>query len=72
MVLRLIELIERTDGAASWNDSRVKQLTAENKRLRELVTCLLHSDPADMAADAVTVLDMWRKDAARVLGRPVS
>lgn len=69
MVLRIVELIERTDGAAAWNDTRVKQLTAENRQLRELVACLLHNDPGDMAADAVTVLDAWRKDAARVLGK---
>lgn len=72
MVLRIIELIERTDGAAAWNDTRVKQLTAENRQLRELVACLLHNDPGDMAADAVTVLDAWRKDAARVLGHTPS
>lgn len=41
----------------------------EIERMRELVACLLDNDPNDMAADAVTVLDVWRKDAARVLGR---
>ena len=43
--------------------------TAEVERLRELVACLLDNDPNDMAADGVTVLDVWRKDAARALGR---
>lgn len=71
LVLRAIELLDRTDGAAVWNDTRVKALTAENRHLRGLVECLLHNDPDDMAADAVTVLDVWRKDAARVLGKPL-
>lgn len=47
----------------------VADLMAENGRLRELIACLLDNDPNDMAADAVTVLDVWRKDAARALGR---
>lgn len=36
----------------------------EIERGRELVRCLIENDPADYAADAVTVLDVWRKDAA--------
>jgi hypothetical protein len=38
-------------------------LRAENEKLRRLVRVLLENDPDDMAADAVTVLDVWRKEA---------
>jgi hypothetical protein len=40
----------------------------EVERLRELVRCLVENDPNDYAADAVTVLDVWRKDARKALG----
>lgn len=36
---------------------------AEIARLRWLVQCLLDNEPDDMAADGITVLDAWRKDA---------
>lgn len=32
-------------------------------RLRALVSVMIENDPNDYAADAVTVLDVWRKDA---------
>lgn len=49
---------------------RADTLAAENARLRDLVTCLLDNDPDDLAADGgVTVLDIWRKDASKVMGR---
>ena len=35
----------------------------EIERLRDLVNCLIENDPNDYAADAATVLDVWRKDA---------
>ncbi len=35
----------------------------EIERARELINCLIENDPNDFAADAVTVLDVWRKDA---------
>lgn len=35
----------------------------EVESLRDLVDCLIENDPNDSAADAVTVLDVWRKDA---------
>lgn len=35
----------------------------EVERLRDLVNCLIENDPNDYTADAVTVLDVWRKDA---------
>lgn len=37
----------------------------EIERLRGLVRCLLENDPDDDAADGVSVLDVWRKEAAR-------
>lgn len=37
-------------------------------RLRDLVRCLVENDPNDYAADAVTVLDVWRRDARKALG----
>lgn len=39
----------------------------EVERLRDLVDCLIENDPNDGAADAVTVLDVWRKDARDLL-----
>jgi hypothetical protein len=44
------------------------KLQAENARLRRLVQILIEEDPNDMAADAVTVLDVWRKEALAALG----
>lgn len=35
----------------------------EIEQARELIDCLIENDPNDYAADAVTVLDVWRKDA---------
>lgn len=35
----------------------------EMERARDLIDCLIENDPNDYAADAVTVLDVWRKDA---------
>jgi hypothetical protein len=39
------------------------RLRPESRKLRRLVRILLENDPDDMAADAVTVLDVWRKEA---------
>lgn len=36
--------------------------------LKRLVEILIENDPDDMAADAVTVLDVWRKEARAALG----
>jgi hypothetical protein len=41
----------------------------EIERLRELVRAMLENNPDDMAADGITVLDVWRKEASRALGR---
>jgi hypothetical protein len=43
------------------------QMAAELFELRRLVHALLENDPNDMAADGVTVLDVWRKEARRIL-----
>jgi hypothetical protein len=40
---------------------------ADNAKLRVLVRALLDNDPDDMAADGVTVLMAWRKEARRAL-----
>lgn len=51
-------------------------LKAENAALKErvaeletLVECLIDNDPNDMAADGVTVLEVWRKDARATLSK---
>lgn len=50
--------------------NEVHRLRAENRRLRELIRALLENNPDDDAADGVSVLDVWRKEARRVLGPP--
>ena len=35
----------------------------EIEKARDLINCLIENDPSDYAADAVTVLDVWRRDA---------
>jgi hypothetical protein len=52
---------------ALTNMSSEAQLQAENERLRYLVQVLIDNDPNDDAADAVTVLDVWRKEAKAAL-----
>jgi hypothetical protein len=47
---------------------KIDRLEAEIDQLRSLVQCLLDNNPDDLAADGgVTVLDVWRKDAKRIL-----
>jgi len=46
--------------------------TFKDRRLQELIRCLLDNDPDDDAADGVTVLDVWRKEARAVLAYGVS
>jgi hypothetical protein len=47
-----------------------RELVLEDKieRLRTLIRILLDNDPDDEAADGVTVLQVWRKEACRALG----
>lgn len=40
---------------------------ARINRLEDLVRVLIEHEPDDMAADAVTVLDVWRADAEAML-----
>jgi ABC-type transporter Mla subunit MlaD len=42
-------------------------LQARVAKLKRLVEILMENDPDDMAADAVTVLDVWRKEASAAL-----
>jgi hypothetical protein len=48
--------------------ARSRDLKDENRRLRSLIRTLIENDPDDMAADGVTVLEVWRKEAAQMLG----
>lgn len=41
----------------------LNRLRASHARLLGLVRVLLDNDPDDMAGDAITVLDVWRKEA---------
>lgn len=45
------------------------RLTNDVSELLGLVQVLLDNDPNDMAADAITVLDVWRKDAERIVAK---
>lgn len=47
------------------NDAR--DLMRENRQLRAMVQTLIDNEPDDMAADGVTVFDVWRKDAKALL-----
>lgn len=48
----------------------VRELRTENERLRGLVECLLDNEPDEPIADnGMTVLDGWRIEARRALGR---
>ncbi len=60
------ELFYATRDADIWQTAHSK-LQAENERLRYLVQVLIDNDPNDCAADAVTVLDVWRKEAKATL-----
>ena len=42
-------------------------LQARVAELKRLVQCLIDVDPEDMAADGVTVLDVWREEARAAL-----
>ena len=59
---------------ARWRDSDSREFAAVCIRderiaeLEDLVRIMLHEDPYAYAADAITVLDVWRKRARVVLG----
>jgi hypothetical protein len=59
-------VVQLPDG--TWKLRVLHELEKENKKLRRLVRCLVEEDPYDGAADGVTVLDVWRKEALETLG----
>lgn len=44
------------------------EAAAELEWMRDHIRCLIENDPNDDAADAVTVLDVWRKEALERFG----
>lgn len=49
----------------SWH----KQRSRSEVEMIMLIKTMIENDPNDYAADATTVLDVWREDAKRILGR---
>ena len=47
---------------------RALKLEAEIERLRRLAKAILENAPDDMAADGITCLDVWRKEAKELVG----
>lgn len=45
----------------------MEQLANTLDRARTLIQCLIDEDPSADAADGVSVLDVWRKDARRFI-----
>ena len=66
---RVAELEAETKKAKFIHQYEVKELQARATKLTRLVEILVENDPEDMAADAVTVLDVWRKEARELLAR---
>lgn len=53
---------------AEQGAAEIERLMRENRKLRSLVRAMLENDPSDLAADGgITVLQVWRKDAAQAL-----
>lgn len=53
----------------AWSDELI-ELRTENKRLRRLVQDLIDNDPNESISDAGhSVLDLWRHEARKALGR---
>lgn len=46
---------------------RIDVLLDKEEHYRGLIKSVLRNEPSDMAADGVTVLEVWRKDAAALL-----
>jgi hypothetical protein len=62
-----MDIVERLrDDFAIGYETRL-EAADEIERLRRLVKVLLDNDPNDMAADAVTVLMVWREEARAAL-----
>jgi hypothetical protein len=67
---RRIEELEVKAKKTEWmHKYEVKEWQAREAKLTRLVEILVENDPNDMAADAVTVLDVWRKEASEILAR---
>jgi len=66
---RIAELEEKAKKAKFRHDYAIKEWRARAAKLVRLVEILLENDPDDMAADAVTVLDVWRKEASELMAR---
>jgi hypothetical protein len=66
---RISELEEKAKKAKFMHKYEVKEWQARVAKLERLVEILLENDPDDMAADAVTVLDVWRKEASELMAR---
>lgn len=47
--------------------SDIRQMLGEIERLRGLAKAMIENDPDDMAADGVTCLEVWRKEAKTLL-----
>ncbi len=63
------ELVRRLQHLGDWQAAdRIEALKARVVELERLVKILMDSDPWDYrASDAVTVLDVWRKEARAAL-----
>jgi len=71
LIAELNEAVNKLNNLRTKHDDLEKEnarLRPESRKLRRLVRDLLENDPDDMAADAVTVLDVWRKEARAALG----
>ena len=66
---RVAELEGETKKSKWIHQYEVKEFQARATKLTRLVEILVENDPEDMAADAVTVLDVWRKEARELLAR---
>ena len=58
---------DRADRSEFLHKQDVEALQKRVAELKRLVEILVENDPDDMAADAVTVLDVWRKEARTAL-----
>ena len=58
-------VVKLADG--SWKIRVLHEAEQRIVKLERLVQILIDEDPNDMAADAVTVLDVWRKEAIEVM-----
>jgi hypothetical protein len=51
-------------------DEEIRDLNETIATLASLIKGLIDNDPGEDAADGVTVLDVWRRDARAALGIP--